>query len=379
MCIRDSASTTQVDPAVCAIALKTMTEVYGNPSSLHQGGVMAEALITEASKQLASALGDPHQEHGSLLWTSGGTEADAIGLLAVARSKKVKNSIAISTIEHSAIRACAQILANEGHGLIEIDATKEGIVSPESVSAKITPATDVLSLIVVQNEIGTVLPIEAIVKAARKINPSIHVHCDGVQALGKIPISVMDWDIDSLAVSAHKIHGPKGVGALWVRKGVNLRPLWSGGGQQKGQRSGTQNVPGIAAMGLAAELAHNALPDMKRKTRLFRSVFEEGFKKNRIRAQINGGADFLAGHVLSYAFEDCPAQPLLHTLESRGIYCSAGSACSEKTKARSPILTAIGSPENAGTIRFSIGRLTQDEDMVRGAEIACDVVSHFQN
>lgn len=375
----DNASTTQVDPTVAALAYKTMTEHYGNPSSLHQAGVAADNLISNAKKRLSSALGDSHSECGNILWTSGGTEADAIGLLAVARSKKHKKSIAISSLEHSAIRSCANTLFKEGHELIKVDATKEGIVTPEEISSKITPDTQVLSLIVVQNEIGTVLPIQALVKAARAKNPNIHVHCDGVQALGKVPISVMDWDIDSLALSAHKIHGPKGVGALWIKKNVVLNPLWSGGGQQDGLRSGTQNVPGIAAFGLAAELAQKAMPKLKSKSQFFKTSFVDGFLKRNIRFKINGSEGHLAGHVLSFAFENCPAGPLLHTLESRGIYCSAGSACSEKAKDRSPILTAIGTPEHAGTIRFSIGRLTSDEDLLRGVEIASDVVSEFQS
>ncbi len=355
-----------------------MLESYGNPSSAHSAGIEAERRIKKATSQLARAIGDPDSRFGRILWTSGGTESDALGVLGAGRTKKKAKRVVVSAIEHPAVKQCAAMLSELGWQVAEFPVDKHGVATVEAIRNTVDAETGVLAVMLVNNEIATIAPVAELAAAARAISPNIHVHCDAVQALGKIDVNVAELGVDSVAFAAHKLHGPKGVGALWLKKGARIRPFWAGGGQQDGLRSGTDNVPGIAGMGAAAELACEDLLSRQERHLGFAKRLISACEDAKLRFQVNAADAHRAPHVLSLAFEACPAEPLLHVLESRGVLVSAGSACAEKSRKPSPVLTAIGVPKTHGTLRFSFGRDTTDEDITFASEILIDAVRSFQ-
>jgi len=356
-----------------------MCETFGNPSSAHHAGIAAERRITVATKQLSRAIGDPDGARGSILWTSGGTESDALGVLGAGRCKKRSRKVIISAIEHPAVRESAGLLKEIGWEVAVLPVDSSGSCSPEDLEKFVDADTGVLAMMLVNNEIGVIAPLAKLAKAARQKNPQIHIHCDAVQALGKIPIRVAELGADSVAFAAHKLHGPKGVGALWVAKGARVQPFWAGGGQQRGLRSGTENVPGIAGFGLAAELACDDLAQRSERHAGFSKTIIHACQEARLRFAINAEHAHRAPHVLSLAFEGCPAEPLLHVLESRGVLVSAGSACAEKNHKPSPVLTAIGVPKSFGTLRISFGRTTSESEITIASEILIHAVREFQS
>jgi len=351
---------------------------FGNPSSAHQAGIEAERRIKTATAQLARAIGDPDGSFGRIIWTSGGTESDALGVLGAGRTKKKAKKVVVSAIEHPAVKQSAAMLSELGWKIAEYPVGRSGVGDVEAIRKTVDSDTGVLAVMLVNNEIATIAPVAELAAAARKISPDIHVHCDAVQALGKIEINVAELGADSVAFAAHKLHGPKGVGALWLKKGARIRPFWAGGGQQDGLRSGTDNVPGIAGMGLAAELACEDLLERQARHRGYADALIAACEAAGLRFQVNAAEATRAAHVLSLAFDGCPAEPLLHVLESRGVLVSAGSACAEKSRKPSPVLTAIGVPKTHGTLRISFGRDTTDEDITFASEILIDAVRSFQ-
>ncbi len=351
---------------------------FGNPSSAHQAGIEAERRIKTATAQLARAIGDPDGRFGRIIWTSGGTESDALGVLGAGRTKKKAKKVVVSAIEHPAVKQSAAMLSEIGWKVAEYPVGRDGCGGVEAIRKTVDSDTGVLAVMLVNNEIATIAPVAELAAAAREISPDIHVHCDAVQALGKIEINVAELGADSVAFAAHKLHGPKGVGALWLKKGARIRPFWAGGGQQDGLRSGTDNVPGIAGMGLAAEIACEDLVERQARHRGYADALIAACEAAGLRFQVNAADANRAAHVLSLAFDGCPAEPLLHVLESRGVLVSAGSACAEKSRKPSPVLTAIGVPKTHGTLRISFGRDTTDEDITIASEILIDAVRSFQ-
>ncbi len=355
-----------------------MLDGYGNPSSAHRAGIAAERRIKKARAQLAAAIGDPYGKHGRIIWTSGGTESDALGVLAAGRSKKQHTKVVVSAVEHPAVKQSAALLKEQGWEMATVPVNRVGAIEPDKLAEVVDKGTGVLALMLVNNELGTMLAIAELAAQARAISPDIHVHCDAVQALGKIPVDVVALGADSVAFAAHKLHGPKGVGALWLKNGARFRPFWAGGGQQDGLRSGTDNVPGIAGFGAAAELATRDLAEQRQVYESFSQTLISACNGAKLRFQINGEGGERAPHILSLAFEGCPAEPLLHVLESRGVLVSAGSACAERNRKPSAVLKAIGVPESYGTIRLSFGRQTTAEDIATASEILIDAVRSFQ-
>jgi cysteine desulfurase len=220
-------------------------------------------------------------------------------------------------------------------------------------------------------------PVAEATRLAKKTNPDLHVHCDAVQALGKIAIDVDELGVDSLAVAAHKLHGPKGVGALWLRNGARVAPLWGGGGHQGGLRSGTLNVPGISGFGKAIDIAMQTLGEHRERFEMYAAQLMDAAESTGKTFKVNGFGSPRAPHILSLAFEGCPAEPLLHVLESRGVMVSAGSACSERDRRPSPVLHALGLGPDYGTLRLSFGRFTTDEDVKAACSIIKDAVATF--
>jgi cysteine desulfurase len=363
----DNGATTRVDERVAEAALQAMLTGYGNPSSAHRLGAAAARLLATARAQVATALGG---EPAEVTFTSGGTEANALALHGAAGRAK---HVVISGFEHPSVADAAKALATRGVEVTVVAPSPSGVVSPDAFAAAVRAETALAACLWVQNEIGTVQPVEAIARAVKARAPRCHVHVDAVQALGKLPIDVAAAPFDSLALSAHKIHGPKGVGALWLRRGAKLRPLVHGGGQERGLRPGTEGMPGIVALGLAAELAAaarvEAAPRMARLRERLWSVIATALPT----ARRNGDAAAAAPHILSIGLPGVPAEPLLHALEAEDVYVSAGSACHAKDNKPSPTLRAIGVPSSIGVIRLSLSRLTTDEEIERAARavIAC--------
>lgn len=359
----DNGATTKVDPRVAEAALTAMTEVYGNPSSLHRVGLDAKRRVDRAREQLARAIS---AEPSEIVFTSGGTEANALGFFGAAQARRERH-VVVSALEHPSILDAARRLAELGWEVTTVPSTPGGIIEPRRVAEAVRPDTGVVALMRVQNEIGTVQPVEEAVRAAKAKAPRCHVHIDAVQALGKVAIDVSGAPIDSMSFSGHKIHGPKGVGALWLRRGARVEPRQHGGGQERGLRAGTENVPGIVAFGLAVELAEAARPEAARRMAELRDRLWTEIRAAVPSVRRHGDPERLAPHILSVGFPGAPAEPLLHALEGRGVCVSAGSACHMRDRKPSETLQAIGVGGDVGTLRFSLSRDTTGEEITFAA------------
>jgi cysteine desulfurase len=369
----DNAATTRVAPAVAALVLECMQEDFGNPSSVHRFGIAAERRVKQARAELRAAVGDPEGALGDIYFTSGGTEADAIGVLAAARARAARGQhVVCSAVEHPAVLESVGLLEREGFRATRVAVTSAGVVDVARFLAAVEANTQVAALMLVQNELGTCMPVAEVARAIKARHPQIHIHCDAVQGLGKIPIDAHTLDVDSLALSAHKLGGPKGVGALWLRKGARVTPLWAGGGQQRGVRSGTENVPGIAGFGLAARLATAQLDAQRVTWTRLAATLVTRVRAAGVDVRENGAGAPRAPHILSLALPGCPAEPLLHALEARGVLCSAGSACAAKHKGPSHVLAALGLGDDVGTLRISFAQDTSEKDVARAAEALID-------
>jgi cysteine desulfurase len=363
----DNGATTRVDERVAAAAMEAMLVAWGNPSSAHKHGAEAARRLQRAREQVAAALGGAAAE---ITFTSGGTEANALALLGVpARATHV----VISGFEHPSVADAARALAERGLEVTTVAPAANGVIAPEAFAAAVRPETALAACMWVQNEIGTVQPVEAIARAVKARAPRCHVHVDAVQALGKLAVDVAGAAYDSLAISAHKIHGPKGSGALWLKKGARLRPLVFGGGQERGLRPGTEGVPGIVALGLACELAVAARAEAAPRMTAQRDRLWDAIAAALPAARRNGEPAASAPHILSVGFGGVPAEPLLHALEAEGVFVSAGSACHAKDKKPSATLRALGVPDDTGVIRLSLSRETTDDEIARAAAavVAC--------
>ena len=355
----DNSATTRVYPETAELMMKIMTEDFGNPSSMHKCGVTAEHYLKDAVDRAAKSI---HALPEEILFTSGGTESNNQALIGSALAKRrLGNHIISTNIEHPSIGAALDFLEKEGYEITRLPVNEEGVITPEQVEEAIRPETILVSVMMVNNEIGSILPVEAIAKAVHKKNPKIYVHTDAIQAYGKLPVNVSKLGVDLLSVSAHKLHGPKGVGFLYIKKGTLLRPIIYGGGQQKGMRSGTENVPAIAGFGLAIEQAMKDLEDRNARIAGIRDMLIRGLTELPDVVNHSMGAP----HIASISFVGVRAEVMLHSLEAEGIYVSAGSACSSNKKRESGVLSAIGLPANEreSTLRFSFSEENTEEEV----------------
>ena len=358
----DNSATTRVYPETAELMLKIMTEDFGNPSSMHKCGVTAEHYVREAQADAAKSI---HALPEEILFTSGGTESNNEALIGTALAKKRTGMHIISTnVEHPSVGAALDFLEKEGFSVTRLPVNAQGIVTPEQVAEAVQPDTILVSVMMVNNEIGSVFPIEEIAKAVHKKNPKTYMHTDAIQAYGKLPINVGKLNVDLLSVSAHKLHGPKGVGFLYIRKGLLMRPIIYGGGQQKGMRSGTENVPGIA--GFASAIRRSVLDQKVLEQR----NAEIAVLRDRLIAGLTAlpevySHSFGAPHIASISFTGVRAEVMLHSLESEGIYVSAGSACSSNKKRESSVLAAIDLPaeQRESTLRFSFSEDNTEEEV----------------
>ncbi len=350
----DNSATTAVHPDVVKLMSKIMLEDYGNPSSKHNKGVQAERYLNEAKETLASILKCDKKE---LLFTSGGTESDNMALIGTAMANKRRGNHIITTmIEHPAILETTVFLEKNGFEITYLPVDNTGCVSLEALKEALRPETILVSIMYTNNEVSIVEPIAEAAAIVKEYNPEIVFHTDAVQAFGKFRIIPKRENIDLMSVSAHKLHGPKGVGFLYIKDKTKINPIIFGGGQQKGMRSGTENVPGIAGMALAAKLCYENFDEKIERLYGLKEYFID--KVLEIPGTVFNGRRGHNGtpHVISISFENVRSEVLLHALEDKGIYVSSGSACSSNKPALSGTLKAIGVKNNLldSTIRFSL-------------------------
>lgn len=371
----DNGATTRCYPEVAELIRKVLLEDYGNPSSLHRKGVEAEQYIREATGTLADILKVNERE---IYYTSGGTESNNWALTGTAMAhRRTRGHFIISAVEHPAVSAPAAFLRESGFDVTVLPVDREGTVHPEELRQAIREDTLLVSVMLVNNEIGTVEPVEELARTVHDSNPDTVFHVDAIQGFGKCRILPRRMGIDMLSASGHKIHGPKGVGFLYVNERVRLRPLIYGGGQQAGMRSGTDNVPGIAGMGLAARMVYDHLEENRAHMYALRNQLRDGLLQMD-HVVIHGPADpaRTSPHILNASFVGVRSEVLLHTLEERGIYVSAGSACSSHKRTGSPTLTAIRCPreEMESAVRFSFSDLTTPEEINYTLDVLREVI-----
>ena len=360
MIYADNAATTKMSEAAVHTMISVINEDYGNPSSLYSIGQQAKETLEEARKTVAEAIGaDPRE----ILFTSGGSEADnqAIRSMAEEGKKKGKTHIISSAFEHHAVLHTLERLKKEGFEVTLLDVHEDGLVRPEELEQAIREDTCLVTIMYANNEIGTIQPIREIGAVCRK--HGIPVHMDAVQAIGHIPVNVNEDQVDLLSASAHKFHGPKGVGFLYARKGIRLTNLIEGGAQEKGKRAGTENVPGIAAMATALK---EAVANMDRNAALLtanRDRLIDGLAKIPHSA-LNGDAKRRLPGNVNFCFEGIEGESLLLLLDDKGIEASSGSACTSGSLDPSHVLLAIGRVHDVahGSLRLSIGEDLSKED-----------------
>ncbi len=357
----DNAATTKAAKEVVEMVSKVMLEDYGNPSSKHTKGVEAEKYIKQALETISKTLKCHEKE---IIFTSGGTESNNMAVIGAAMAnKRGGNQVLVSSVEHSSVKAPFRYLEKQGFQVDYIPVLKDGTIDLESFKNMLTDDTILVSVMMVNNEIGTIEPIEEIGNIIKKFNKNILFHVDAIQAYGKMKIIPKKYNIDLMSVSGHKLHGPKGSGFLYIKEKTKINPIITGGGQQNKMRSGTENVPAIAGLGKAVELIYTS--DFNKKAEYLydlRAYFIEKLKMLD-EVYINGVCDsktdcekaHVVSHIVSASFKGIKAEVLLHALEEKNIYVSSGSACSSNNPGVSSTLMAIGLDKELldSTLRFS--------------------------
>ena len=359
----DNSATTRVCEAAAQAAYRLMTEVYGNPSSLHTLGFRAEQELTAARRQVAALIG---AEEGEITFTSGGTEANNLAIFgAVAAHPHDGRHIVTTAVEHASVSAAVDALEKQGYEVTRLVPDANGVLSVDTIVSACRPDTVLVAVMLVNNEIGAKFPLEQAIPAIRRVSPKAHIHCDAVQAAGKMPIRAGRWGLDSMAVSAHKIHGPKGVGVLYLRKGARILPRQLGGKQENGLRCGTEAAPLIAAFGAAIGELPPVPKQMMHYDALRQRLLSRLGDNPHVRFHLPAGG---VPYIIHLSVPGYKSETLLHFLAQKEIYVSSGSACSKGAK--SPVLTAMGLPveEIDSALRVSLCRDNTAEDMDRFAD-----------
>ncbi|MEE3436995.1 MAG: cysteine desulfurase family protein [Lachnospiraceae bacterium] len=370
----DNSSTTVVSPEAARIVMKVMTEDYGNPSSMHLKGVAAEKYVREARVKIAKTL---RAKENEIYFTSGGSESTNWALIGGAlANRRAGNTILTSAFEHPAVSEPLKFLESQGFHIERIPVDHEGRLRLDVLREKMTEDVILLSFMYVNNEIGAVNPVEEIGKMKTELCPKALFHVDAIQAYGKYRICPKELKIDLLSVSGHKLHGPKGTGFLYKAESAKLLPLIYGGGQQGGMRSGTENVPGAAGLGVACEEAYTDFEENVAYLRKLKARLVAGLREIPDTVIHGMPGDEGAPHIVNAAFLGAGSEVLLHTLEDRGIYISAGSACSTHKRAGSPTLTAIGASkaEMESSVRFSFSELNTEEEVDEALTVLREVL-----
>lgn len=357
----DNSATTQVYKEGAELAADIMYNLYGNPSSLHRKGIEAEKLIKRAREQIAETLKVLPEE---IYFTSGGTESDNLAIMGICGANRGKHILS-TNIEHPAVLSTLQHMEKLGYTVELVPVDRNGIVDLERLSKMMRKDTALVTTMFVNNEIGTIEPVEKISKIVKSANPNAAFHIDAVQAYGKIPFAAAAVGADFISFSSHKIHGPKGIGALYIKNKAKVAPILFGGGQQNSIRPGTENVPGIAAFGLAAEKACSAVLENGARMEALKLKLRDGILAKVDDVIVNTPKQNAVPHILNISFAYVKSEVLLHSLENDGIYVSSGSACSSHKNGPSYVLTAIGTDRKMidGSIRFSLSEFTTEEEI----------------
>ncbi len=373
----DNAATTKLSPAVLEAMMPYLTEEYGNPSSLYRFGDHAKRAIEQARKEVADVLG---AEPFEILFTGGGTEADN-WVKEIMRSLKArgKNHFITSAVEHHALLHSAQRLQKEGFEVTFIPVDREGRIDPEQVRAAIRPETGLVSIMFANNEIGTIYPIKEIGAICRQAG--VLFHTDAVQAAGHLPINVKEMNIDLLSLSAHKFHGPKGVGAFYCRRGIPLPSLIDGGAQERGKRAGTENVAGIVGLGAALRLANEEMSEASARVSAMRDRLIDGILQTVPMCRLNGPRHNRLPGNCNISFLGIEGESLLLRLDLAGIAASSGSACASSSLDPSHVLLAIGLPHEVahGSVRLSLSDYNTEEDVDYILEKLPEIVSTLRS
>jgi cysteine desulfurase len=374
----DHNATTPVDPAAADAMTRTLQHLFGNASSVHYYGQQAKAAIDEARSEIATLIG---AEPAEVIFTSGGTEADNFAIRGAAEAIEVTGRKHVITcgIEHEAVLNTFKALAKRGWRTTVLPLDARGIVSPDRLREVITADTALVSIMHANNEIGTIQPIAELAAIARTHGALFHT--DAVQSAGKIPVDVRSLGVDMLAVSGHKFYGPKGIGALWVKRGVRLSPFLSGGKQERNRRAGTENVPGIIGMGVAAKRAMQKMAAEAVRLAALRDRLERGILSAVPNTDVNGSREARVPNTTNISFDRIEAESLLIALDLEGVAVSTGSACSSGTLEPSHVLKAMGlsSHRAQNSIRFSLGESNTEEQIDRVIEILPKIVTKLRS
>ncbi|MFA6078420.1 MAG: cysteine desulfurase NifS [Candidatus Omnitrophota bacterium] len=358
----DNNATTRMREEVLEAMMPYLTDIYGNASSIHEFGRSARIGIDRAREKAAALFGAGSPSE--IVFTSGGTEADNLAVKGVAYALKGKgNHIITSSIEHHAILNTCKYLEKEGYSVTYLPVDKYGLVNPDDVRKAITDKTILITVMHANNEVGTIEPVEEIGKIAKE--KGIYFHTDSVQAAGKVPFSVKDMDVDLVSISGHKIYGPKGIGALYIRKGTKITQLLHGGHHEMGKRAGTESVALIAGFGRAAELAKEETVSEGKELASLRDALYEGIISKIEHVRLNGHPEKRLPNTLNVGFKYLEGESIILNLDMEGIAVSTGSACTSGSLEPSHVLTAMGvdPADTQGSVRFSLGRDNTKEDV----------------
>lgn len=369
----DNSATTRPYDEVVEYMNHINRNFYGNPSSLHKRGIEAERIIKKSRETIAAFL---NVESREIYFTSGGTESNNLAIRGYLDANPRKGKHVITTrVEHPSVLETCKHLSEKGYRVDYINVDSKGAIDLESLKRKINDETALISIIYVNNEIGSIQPVDEIVQLKNEINSNAAIHLDAVQAYGKIKINPKKLGIDLMSISSHKIHGPKGVGAIYANKSIKLKPILFGGGQESLIRSGTENVPGIGGFGLASEMASKSIEDNELKVSRLRKLFIENLRENIDEFKINSPEDGIP-YILNVSFPGVKAEVLLHHLEGRNIFVSTGSACSSRKNIYSHVLQAINL-ENCyieGAVRFSFSSMNTEKDVIDTVKALKEIV-----
>jgi len=372
----DYAATTPTHPEVVKAMLPYFTEAFGNPSSIYSCGQQAKGAIEESRTKIADLIGARDEE---IVFTSGGTEADNFAIKGVASTRDTRgNHIITSPIEHHAVIETCKFLGRRGFSITHLPVDEYGLVDPDDIKKAITDKTILISVMHANNEIGTIEPIAEIGKIAREAG--IYFHTDAVQTVGHIPINVDELGVDLLSISAHKLYGPKGVGALYIRKGTKLVSLVHGGEQERGRRAGTYNAPGIIGFGRAVELAQQEMNQEAERLTPLRDKLINGLLERIDHTRLNGHPQKRLPNNVNISVDFVEGESMCLGLDLAGICASTGSACASSTLEPSHVLLVTGlSPERAyGSLRFTLGKWTTEEEIDQALEVLPPLVAKLR-
>ena len=372
----DYAATTPVHPEVLKAMLPYFGDAFGNPSAIYSCGQEARSAVEEARANVAGLINARSEE---ITFTSGGTEADNLALTGIAYANEAKgNHIITAVVEHHAILETCRFLEKRGFKVSYLPVDEQGLVSPDELKRAITPKTVLISVALANNEIGTIQPLAELAAIAREAG--VYLHTDAVQAVGRIPVDVSKLKVDLMSISAHKLYGPKGVGALYIRKGTKIAPIMHGGGQERGRRSGTENTTAIIGFGRAAEIAGRDMAAEARRLKQLRDRLIKGILEGIDSSRLNGHSQKRLPNNVNISFDFVEGESIVLNLDLKGICASTGSACSSSSLEPSHVLLALGIPPQQahGSLRLTLGRWTTDEEVDRVLSVLPPIIGKLR-